>query len=227
MEPFRFRNRELSDMKVVKFLPVIVYHSVRVCSVVYSWLSERFIQYYTIGLCKVRGVHFDPYRTYFYGMPSLDIAKESNVKIGSNFICRSSSKGGAIDNHSGSIICVKPKATLDIGANTGISNTSIYCKSGIKIGDYVNIGAGTLIMDTDSHSLNWHDRHNGAGINEAITKPIVIEDYVFIGANSIILKGVTIGKYSVVGAGSVVSHSIPEGELWAGNPARKIRTIEE
>lgn len=49
------------------------------------------------------------------------------------------------------------------------------------------------------------------------------EDGAFIGGNSIILKGVKIGKNSVVGAGSVVTRDIPDGEIWAGNPARKIR----
>lgn len=54
-------------------------------------------------------------------------------------------------------------------------------------------------------------------------KSIYIEDGAFIGGNSIILKGVKIGKNSVVGAGSVVTRDIPDGEIWAGNPARKIR----
>ena len=40
------------------------------------------------------------------------------------------------------------------------------------------------------------------------------------------LKGVTIGKGSVVGAGSVVTRDVPDGEIWAGNPAQFIRCVE-
>ena len=58
------------------------------------------------------------------------------------------------------------------------------------------------------------------------TIPVVIKDGAFIGAHCIILKGVSIGEKSVVGAGSVVTKSIPDGEIWAGNPAKFIRRIE-
>lgn len=50
--------------------------------------------------------------------------------------------------------------------------------------------------------------------------------YCIIGACSIVLKGVTIGKNSVVGAGSVVTKSIPDNEVWAGNPAKFIRKVD-
>ena len=59
-----------------------------------------------------------------------------------------------------------------------------------------------------------------------LTRPVVIRDGAFIGAHSIILKGVTVGEKSVVGAGSVVTRSIPDGEIWAGNPARFIRKLD-
>ena len=36
-------------------------------------------------------------------------------------------------------------------------------------------------------------------------------------------KGVTIGEHAIGGAGSVVANDIPAGEIWAGNPAKKIR----
>ena len=58
------------------------------------------------------------------------------------------------------------------------------------------------------------------------TSPVIIKDGAFIGAHSIILKGVIIGEKSIVGAGSVVTKSIPDGEIWAGNPAKFIRKIE-
>lgn len=50
-----------------------------------------------------------------------------------------------------------------------------------------------------------------------------IHDNVFIGPNSVILGDIVIESDSVVGAGSIVLKSIKKGEVWAGNPARKIR----
>lgn len=48
---------------------------------------------------------------------------------------------------------------------------------------------------------------------------------MFIGAGTTILKGTTIGSRSIIGAGSIVSGTIPADEIWAGNPARRIRGI--
>ena len=51
---------------------------------------------------------------------------------------------------------------------------------------------------------------------------------VTIGAHSIVVArsntDLTIGDGSVLGAGSVLTKSIPAGEVWIGNPARKLRT---
>lgn len=53
-----------------------------------------------------------------------------------------------------------------------------------------------------------------------------IKEGAFIGVNTIITKPVIIGKCSVVGAGSVVTKDIPDYEVWAGNPAKFIRSIQ-
>ena len=58
-----------------------------------------------------------------------------------------------------------------------------------------------------------------------VTKPVLIKEGAFVGAQTIVLKGVIIGKESIVGAGSVVTKSIPDGEIWGGNPAKFIRRI--
>lgn len=56
-----------------------------------------------------------------------------------------------------------------------------------------------------------------------MSKTIVIEDDVLIGARSVILKGVTIGARSVIGAGSVVVNDIPQDCIAAGNPCNVIK----
>ena len=56
--------------------------------------------------------------------------------------------------------------------------------------------------------------------------PITLGDHVFLGNRTTILPGITVGSNAIVGAGSVVTRDIPEGEVWAGNPARRICTTE-
>ena len=57
---------------------------------------------------------------------------------------------------------------------------------------------------------------------QLITKRILIESNVFIGARAMILPGVTIGKNAVIGAMAVVAKDIEANEIIAGTPSRKI-----
>lgn len=56
---------------------------------------------------------------------------------------------------------------------------------------------------------------------------IKIGNKVFIGYRSIMLCGTSVGDNCIVGAGSVITNDIPSGEVWAGNPAHKIYTLDE
>lgn len=115
---------------------------------------------------------------------------------------------------------------IKIGNNVGMSNVTIVSRASVVIEDNVRLGGSCKIYDTDFHSMVLEERMQKVdpGI---VSKPIVIQAGAFIGAHSIILKGVTIGKEAVVGAGSVVAKSIPDGEIWAGNPARFISKVGE
>lgn len=77
-------------------------------------------------------------------------------------------------------------------------------------------------------SLGSIIRANSAKDKElTIRKKIQIGNNVFIGAYTTILKGVTIGDNFIVGACSIVARDIPENEIWAGNPVKLIRKIND
>jgi acetyltransferase-like isoleucine patch superfamily enzyme len=57
------------------------------------------------------------------------------------------------------------------------------------------------------------------------TKPIVIEDQVWIGCGAIILQGVRIGKGAVVAAGAVVCSDVAPMTVVGGVPAKLIKTL--
>lgn len=120
---------------------------------------------------------------------------------------------------------------ISIGDNCSFSDITIWSKDRIQIGNYVTIGAGTIINDSNNHCLNYLERReeHKYGIDwsklNIVKKPIVIEDDVFIGTHCIINKGVTIGARSILAAGSVLVCDIPADEVWGGNPARLIKKL--
>ena len=160
------------------------------------------------------------------GYPYVHISLKAKLIIGDKFIMNNGSRYSDSGLNGKCRIEVRDIAILIIGNNVGMSDVTITCHESISIGNNVLLGVGTQIRDTDNHSLNHHDRMNGLDWKNKKTAPVIIKDNVFIGTCSIVLKGVTIGENSVIGAGSVVTKNIPNDEIWAGNPARFIRTIK-
>lgn len=58
-------------------------------------------------------------------------------------------------------------------------------------------------------------------------KDIFIEDEAWIGTGTVIFPGVRIGRCSVIGAGSIVMEDVPSYSIYAGVPAKRIRSIKE
>jgi acetyltransferase-like isoleucine patch superfamily enzyme len=167
-------------------------------------------------------------RISYNNMPKINgkllIVNNGFCHFGDNIIFNSSLASNLVGLYKQSTIAVKENAKLIIKNNTGFSGVSIYCENHIEIGSFCNFGGNVAIWDTDFHPIDYKLRRKG--LEGTKTGPIIIGDDVFIGANSIILKGVTIGDRSVIGAGSVVTKNIPNNEIWAGNPIKKIRNIE-
>lgn len=154
--------------------------------------------------------------------------ESGKIIIGDNVTINSASWANPIGVGDRTYFQLLNDAMVKIGNNCGISNAAFTCASEIVLEDNVLVGSGCRLYDTDFHALDYSERIKGNYPGAPIkTKPIYIGEGAFIGAGTYILKGVNIGKHSIIGAGSVVTKSIPENEIWAGNPARFVRKIEE
>jgi|TARA_R100000234_G_C4998059_1_gene178926 UDP-3-O-[3-hydroxymyristoyl] glucosamine N-acyltransferase len=106
----------------------------------------------------------------------------------------------------------------------------------VRIGSYTCIDRGnmrdTVVCDNVKIDNLVHVAHNvKIGKNTMVVAGAVICGSVeigescFIGANSTIRQHLKVGNNSIVGMGSVVTKNIPNNEVWAGNPARKIKDV--
>ncbi len=183
-----------------------------------TWRSTLFLRL----LLRSNGVSFGR-RCRAIGIPSIRVSLGGKAKIGNDFYWRtgaSSTNVGGV----GSRLRVGPKGVLTIGDHVGMSNATIVCHRSVTIGNHVHVGGGVQIFDTNFHSLKPEVRNAEHEDPTAVrTAPVVIGNGCLLGTNAMICKGVTIGDNAVVGAGSVVVCDILPGEIWAGNPARKIR----
>lgn len=112
-----------------------------------------------------------------------------------------------------------------IGGGTVI-NPYCWFSGDIEIGCQCSIAVGVKMFEKNhdlTHELQAPRINKLRLLNQFVSKgPIIVGDDVWIGADAIILSGVNIGSHAVIGAGSVVTKNVPEWEIWAGNPAKKI-----
>jgi tetrahydrodipicolinate N-acetyltransferase len=110
----------------------------------------------------------------------------------------------------------------------------------VMMGAVINIGAvigaGTMIdmnAVVGARAIVGQDCHIGAGavlagvLEPPSAEPVIIEDGVLIGANAVILEGCRVGRGSVVAAGAVVTGDVPPMVVMAGQPARRIKDVDE
>lgn len=117
-------------------------------------------------------------------------------------------------------------ASIRIGSNCMLNGTVIHSRSEVVIGDNCMFGAGTVVLDSDFHSTTINPTIRREQV-QAVDRPVVIGNNVWIGRNAIILKGVHIGDNSIIAAGSVVTKNIPPNQVFGGNPAHFIRELNE
>lgn len=123
----------------------------------------------------------------------------------------------------------------------GEYTTDMLIKMGMKVGKnflrlngvildpshcwLINIG-DNVTMAPRVHIL-CHDASTKQFLGYTKIGRVTVGNNVFIGAESVVLPGVTIGDNVVIGANSTVTHDIPSNTVVAGNPARRLCSIEE
>jgi glycosyltransferase involved in cell wall biosynthesis/acetyltransferase-like isoleucine patch superfamily enzyme len=104
---------------------------------------------------------------------------------------------------------------LTLGKNTIVNR---YCtldrRGGLYIGSSVNISAEVAIYTAghDPQSPSFKD----------YVKPVIIEDYVWLGTRSSIMPGVRIGKGAFVLPGAIVTRDVAPFKIVGGIPAKEV-----
>jgi UDP-2-acetamido-3-amino-2,3-dideoxy-glucuronate N-acetyltransferase len=142
-----------------------------------------------------------------------DIEVGDNSRIFEFTILKDKTKIGSyttIGNH----VCGEPEVT--IGSHCSIWSQS-HLTSGLIIEDRVFMAP--MFMGTNTRKISYGREY------EVVREAPIIRYGARIGANVVVLPGVEIGEQALIGAGSVVTKNVPSREVWAGNPAKKLRDV--
>jgi carbonic anhydrase/acetyltransferase-like protein (isoleucine patch superfamily) len=129
---------------------------------------------------------------------------------------------------------VAPNATIVGDVITG-NNCSFWFNAvirgdvnSIRIGNKVNIQDGAVIHCTYQKTKVSLGNNVSIGHN-AIVHGCTINDNVLVGMGAIIMDNCVIGSNSIIAAGAVLTEGtqVPEGCIFAGVPAKKIKDISQ
>jgi gamma-carbonic anhydrase len=99
---------------------------------------------------------------------------------------------------------------------------------GIRIGENSNLQDGTVVHVAVRGLMTVVGKNVTVG-HMALLHACEVQDGAFIGMHSTVLDGAVVESQAMVGAGALVPPGkiVRRGELWAGNPARKLRDLTE
>lgn len=111
-----------------------------------------------------------------------------------------------------------------IGHRCKVSSHSFICE-GVTLEDDVFIGHNvTFINDRYPRATNAAGQLQTEADWQCV--PTLVKRGASIGSGSTLLCGITIGERAVIGAGSLVTKDVPADAVFAGNPARFLKTLQ-
>lgn len=127
---------------------------------------------------------------------------------------------------------VAPNATI-IGDVVVGEGSSIWYGCILR-GDYNAIRVGARSNIQDGSVVHIDSRTAGAVVGDDVTvghmcliHACTLESGSFVGNKATVMDGAVVESGAMVAAGALVTPNkrVPAGELWAGNPARKLRDL--
>lgn len=103
-------------------------------------------------------------------------------------------------------------------------NTGVFVEAiaPVRIGDDCALGPEVMIL-TSHHPVGQH----GSWDPVAHGRPVTIGDRVWIGARALLLPGARVESDVIIAAGAVVSGHCGSRGLYAGVPARRVRSFDD
>lgn len=116
---------------------------------------------------------------------------------------------------------VHPAASVAQGTDIGAGTVAM---AGVVVTAPQRIGAHVVLMPqvTLTHDDQVGDFATFAA-RVALAGAVTVGEGAYLGSGALVREGLKVGKWSLVGMGSVVLRDVPESEVWAGNPARRLR----
>lgn len=137
---------------------------------------------------------------------------------------------------------------VEIGNHVAI-DFGFVCTTGLIVGDYVHISPHVSVIggkktsliiedfcfiSTGSRMICGSDLFMGDGLigpvipeeykDKQILEPIILKKFSGVCANSVVMSGVIMGEGSVLGANSFLKESTEPWTIYAGSPAKPIKT---
>ena len=166
------------------------------------------------------------YQDEVYENPTLDIGCDAVIRS-QTILYAGSQLGDHLETGNRAII--REKSSIGHHVRIGMhAEIQGFCTIGnyTRINSAVHVGQFSMIGNfvwLFPFVVLTNDPHPPSEAVEGVK----ISDYAVIGAKSVLLPGIHIDSHALVGAGSVVYHDVPAGSVVAGNPARRIATIDQ